>query len=655
MLPESLSRDCGRWRWAQALGLFCVFAAVSTASANEIERRWQPSAARPYVVRGAERRLLHRAERFLDNQQWDDAIEALMRLLESGESNLVAIDEHRYVRLSEYCHRLLAKLPAEALARYRRLVDATAETWYRQGIEQHDTSLLRRVADQYLHSSWGGAALLALGELELQRGHYQAARNAWTKIETSEVSADQALSSTNFELSPASVQARLALVAIREGNWQLAEELTDAVGREYPQATGRLSGREVVLADYLSALLQQARKWPRQTKHEQWPTYAGSLQRTGKLPVESQASSYELLWSNSLDNPQLSIFPIVFDGLVFFQDASSVQAKQLADGRDAFAAAGELFQSRSGEKNQSSRFFHALNASGRFVYGVTALPLGPSQRRQNSPFASHLWSLDLQRDGALAMSVTCDDANATFTGAPVIVDSRAYVAIQATEHSARIGIDCYDISIGRRLWRRWLCQANTPATGRETELVSNLLTYDAGILYVSTNLGVIAAVRAADGEVVWLRTYPRLPARVYYGGPRPCVYHQATVFALPSDSENLMSLGASNGAIRWSVPIRGAQATIVHVDDERVILANANADVIDRFIGERINMANENAKTTRAAGNLGLLPGITEANLALAGDYLVAAGKEELSVFKYDVPKETNAKVSQTSTKEKRE
>lgn len=652
MLPKSPSRDRGRWYTAPSIGLFCVVAAISTVDADEIELRWQPSPARPYVVRGTERRLLDRAERFLDNQQWDDAIEALMRLIESGDSNLVAIDEHRYVRLSEYCQRLLAKLPAEPLARYRRLVDVTAETWYRQGREQHDASLLRRVADQYLHSSWGNAALHALGELELQRGHYQAARNAWLKIKTSEISADQTLSSTDFELSPASVQARLALVAIREGSWQLAEELTEAFGREHPQATGRLGGREVVLADYLSALLQQARKWPRRTKREKWPTYAGSLQRTGNSPVESRASSYELLWSKSLDNPQLSIFPIVVDDLVIFQDVSSVQAKQLADGRDAFAAAGELFQSRSGEKNQSGRLFHTLNATGRVVYGVTAVPLGPSQRRQNNPFKSHLWSLDLQRDGALAMSVTCDDANATFTGAPVIVNSRAYVTIQATEHSARTGIDCYDISTGRRLWRRWLCQSNTPATGRVTELASNLLTYDAGILYASTNLGAIAAVRAADGEVVWLRTYSRKPARSYYSRPRPCVYHQAAVFALPSDSENLISLDASNGAIRWLLPIRGAQAEIVHVDDERLILANANADVVDRFTGEPINVENENAI---AAGSLGSLPGITEANLALAGDYLVAAGKEELSVFKHDVPKETDTKVSQTSTKAKRE
>lgn len=623
--------------------------AVSTASANPSERRWQPSPARPYVVRGAERRLLDRAERFLEDQQWDDAIEALMRLIESGESDLVAIDEHRYVRLSEYCHRLLAKLPAEALARYRRLVDATAETWYRQGIQQHDASLLRRVTDQYLHSSWGNASLLALGELELQRGHYQAARNAWLKIEISENPADQTLQPTDLQLSPASVQARLALVAIREGNWQLAEELTEAFGREHPQATDRLGGRQVILAEQLQTVLDQARQWPGQTRREQWTTYAGSLQRAGNSLVESRASSYELLWSKPLDNPQLSISPIVVDDLVVFQDASSVQAKQLADGRDAFAPAGELFQSRSGEKNQSGRFFHTLNATRRFVYGVTTVPIGPRQRRQNNPLKSHLWSLDLQRDGALAMSVTCDVANATFTGAPVIVDSRAYVTIQATEYSARIGIDCYDISTGRRLWRRWLCQTNTPATGRATELFSNLLTYDAGILYASTNLGAIAAVRAADGEVVWLRTYPRLPARAYYGGARPCVYHQASVFVLPSDSENLMTLDASNGAIRWLLQIHGSQAKIVHVDNERVMLANANADVVDRFTGELINAANENAV---AADNLGLLPGITEANLALAGDYLVAAGKEELSVFKYAMPKDADTKDSLKSTKE---
>ena len=139
--------------------------------------------ARPYVLRGAERRLYDRAEQFAVDGQWEDAVEALMRLLESGSSSVVALDEQLYISLPEYCHRVLAQFPPKSLARYRQLVDATAKTWYRQGIENRDPDLLQRVVDKYYCSHWGDNALSALGELALQRGDYQAARNAWLRMD----------------------------------------------------------------------------------------------------------------------------------------------------------------------------------------------------------------------------------------------------------------------------------------------------------------------------------------------------------------------------------------------------------------------------------------------------------------------------------------
>ena len=76
----------------------------------------------------------------------------------------------------------LARLPAEALAAYRRRVDPLAERWYRDGVANRDEALLRRVVDELFCSSWGDDALLALGELALERGDYAAARRYWEQI-----------------------------------------------------------------------------------------------------------------------------------------------------------------------------------------------------------------------------------------------------------------------------------------------------------------------------------------------------------------------------------------------------------------------------------------------------------------------------------------
>ena len=41
-----------------------------------------------------------------------------------------------FVDLRAYCHRSLAKLPAEARAIYRSRVDGQAERWYQRGTDQ---------------------------------------------------------------------------------------------------------------------------------------------------------------------------------------------------------------------------------------------------------------------------------------------------------------------------------------------------------------------------------------------------------------------------------------------------------------------------------------------------------------------------------------
>ena len=131
------------------------------------------------VLTGA---LLDRAEQFIADKQWDDAIAALTRLLSTKSSAVIAVDDNQYVCLAECCHRLLSRFPAEALERYRQLVDASSESAYRKAVASRDEHAFQRVVDQSFCSRWGDDALLALGELALERGDYQAARNAWSLI-----------------------------------------------------------------------------------------------------------------------------------------------------------------------------------------------------------------------------------------------------------------------------------------------------------------------------------------------------------------------------------------------------------------------------------------------------------------------------------------
>ena len=668
----------GRWRWTAGPVLVVVIFAELRAA--EQLRQWQPTPARPYVLRGADRRLLDRAERFLVDEQWDDTIAALMRLLEADSPSVVAVDERLFVGLSEYCHRLLGQLPPEPLARYRSLVDTAAEATYRRGIADRDAAGLQRVADKYFWSQWGDDALFALGELALQRGDYQSARNAWLALLNSHDETDQRLVYRDADLSAADVSSRLILVSIRAGDWQRAEGDLTELRQVFPDARGRLGGRDVEYAEYLAKLLQQARQRSITASSNQWPTFAGNLQRTNASRTPPSIGPYELMWSQPLANEQLSVFPIVASGLVIYQDEASVQARQLADGQQEFRVEGNAFRSSARPSRQLGRPSFSLAATDRFIYGVTNASLGPRNDSESTDAKSSFWSLDLHRDGAVGLIRTSEEPGVAFVGAPVVEGSQVFVPIRSNDQTARAGVACYDLGTGERRWQRWLCRANTPATGWVNEMVTNLLTYDTGIIYASTNLGAIAALRAEDGGVLWLRTYQRRDAELcsldecaYYRGPSPCMYHLGAIVALPCDGKALLCFDAATGAELWQVAIEDVMGQLVGVTDDCVAVIDNGLKIFDRHSGQLIGendtgsvsgwpalrIRGPHAEIILKRGGMissfdvsdadtiydGVFLAETDgANLALASDYLIAAGRNQLSVFRYQ-DRDSNASI----------
>src|SRR5262249_10524105 len=103
-------------------------------------------------------------------------------LVADKSDRVVALDGNRYLSLRNYCHLQLARFPAEGLATYRRRVDASAEQLYRDGLANRNEGQLHRVVNDFFCSSWGDDALMALGELALERGDYASARRSWEQI-----------------------------------------------------------------------------------------------------------------------------------------------------------------------------------------------------------------------------------------------------------------------------------------------------------------------------------------------------------------------------------------------------------------------------------------------------------------------------------------
>ncbi len=125
---------------------------------------------------------LERVRAFVADRQWDEAVETLRQVMENHGSKVIPLTPTRYLNVTDFCHVQIAALPDDALNLYRQRVDDLARNWYEEGLANRDTGRLSDVVDQLFCSSWGDDALWSLGEMELERGNYGAARYHWQRL-----------------------------------------------------------------------------------------------------------------------------------------------------------------------------------------------------------------------------------------------------------------------------------------------------------------------------------------------------------------------------------------------------------------------------------------------------------------------------------------
>ncbi|MCL4205434.1 MAG: PQQ-binding-like beta-propeller repeat protein [Pirellulaceae bacterium] len=304
------------------------------------------------------RSQLETIDRFVDAGQWDEAVEALRRLMDTDGDKLLALTgrsgsdrkEGRFVRfvsLRDYCQMRLAALHGhadEALDLYRARVDSLADNWLREATSTGDARQFRRIAERFFMSSSGDDALYQLGERELARGHFTLAREAWERISpelriTAQLGqetnlapglplwlayrgqaveeGDQSLDSPlllgspesawlaypDTDLDLADVRARLVLVSILEGSQTRAAIELEQFRRLHGTVEGTLAGRRGPYADLLRELLEQSRDWAPIPPPDGWPTFAGAPTR-GKNSPGGVDLAMRPIWTVDLPHQQ---------------------------------------------------------------------------------------------------------------------------------------------------------------------------------------------------------------------------------------------------------------------------------------------------------------------------------------------------------------
>lgn len=582
------------------------------------------------------RTQLAQAEALLESGQHREAIENVISVLDAAPDQLVQVRNASsasqlgfatFVPARQVVHQWLADLShrsPEALGLYRRQVDPQAEQLYSRAQETQDASLLRRIVDDLFTSQRGDDALLQLGELARQRGDYTRAREYWERVdprlryvitegnsgrdaypwwllaETDSTArpdlraADVAASSTwlaypdtNHELQQ--IAARLILTSILEGHQRRA-----AVELEFYQQqlnAGRLAGRDGEWKELLGELLTDSQSWSVSEAMGAWRTLGGNSQRLAR-----RAASFDLggrpIWRQPLptlsvvnketgervvrtaEDPTglLSVHPVVVDGVAVYAMGLSegdIEAVRLSNG-------GLVFPRRAMITEQEIPHLPGAPTVPRITttaHDQTLFALTLDRRS----LPARLVALDLAAERRLQFAVELDGpewpGSWIFEGAP-LADARAvYVSVRRIDqvrHACQVA--CFDRRDGALLWRRFVCRAE-PGSELGRGYVSNLLTLDQGVLYYNTNLGVVAAIQAADGFPKWAVRYPSRPL----GGTHPdrndtrrfrdlvpCLVHRDFVVVAPRDCEHIFALDAITGSTLWLTPPNYA-ADAVHL------------------------------------------------------------------------------------------
>ncbi len=421
------------------------------------------------------RSQLERAKSQIAEKQWDDAIETLRQAMSQGGERLVQLDSHRFAAVGDYCQMLLAALPPDGLALYRGRVDALAKRAYEQGVAERDPKLLERVVNEMFASSYGAKALSALGEIELERGNFSRARWCWQRINPSAAEAPDTAKALNGSASGAAeknaaeknpaekiaaklqpvypdsqiplaeIRARLALVSIMEGSLDRARREIAELDRLHPGATGRMAGKDGPLSDALRQLVKQAEARPAPPAQTDWPTFAGSPQRTAHA-----AARYGLgtpVWETPLAerpigadlaivrDPQfrlpefrvgedqrglLPFYPQVADNLVLFCRTDKVFAFDLHSGKPAWPVENGDSEREPGEIYSvgKSLSFPPDVVGGRTVYHAYGAPRFTMTvkdhrlyARLGSPITAHPVAADQPYLGG-GSALVCLDLNA---------------------------------------------------------------------------------------------------------------------------------------------------------------------------------------------------------------------------------------------------
>lgn len=497
-------------------------------------------------------------------------------------NHVVRVARRTWLGTREFVKTRIRKWPANGMKTYRRLTDPRAASLLARGRGGEIRPLLG-VAREYPLGSHGPAALLLLADRALVRGDLDQALRHLLEIiylfEEEEIPG----------VERAEVLARAGLAAAKTGDRLLLGEMRTRAERLGPDATVRVAGEPESLAAFLARLELVPRAL---TAPEGWTTAGGTPGRTGGRDGPDGPLTRYWTWyvpgadptdpnlrSNDQGSPRIQIHPLIAAGHVIVPGWSSVYGFPLP--RSPVPPSGFQFMPRPAFWFPGGADDYVINsvlgAPPLFATvrdGIVSLPFRDTDYNGGGHIDSELETatlvtLDLgrqllqidQRGGVDPLHETRYD-DITFHGAPAVIGGRIFVAGTRMSHLVETMVFCFDAG-GERgrlrpLWETWVSMGSgyrknpigawsQPGLSR---MPASSVAVKNGIVFVCTNTGVVSALDAETGEILWLHTYEqadRSPdlytreiraTRTWF--PCPPMLDNRLLYVTPLDSDQLL-------------------------------------------------------------------------------------------------------------------
>ncbi|MEX1026129.1 MAG: PQQ-binding-like beta-propeller repeat protein [Planctomycetota bacterium] len=562
----------------------CLAPVVGAAPsvAQEPETKGKQQFALP-LARDAQT-LAERVVKHIEGDRREEALSELQTLFERHATDLLPADwrdasERKsqfpvYPGAALWAWQTLRAMPADWRARYVERHEPTARLAYEAARERLDREALSSVLRRWPLCPAAEEAAWTLGDLELEAGHGETALAAWSRAE------ELALGAGRMPRFDAAARRSVAAPASVGGG----ANLTDAgAGGPLPRA-----------------------------RSTSWSTPAVDLGRIGRLSAR-----------------RFNSFPVVSAGTLVATNSIDVVAIDTATGKRRWHFEGPpAWEHLSARDNLFEGISHdsiliAPAIGGGVVVAALQLPISIDQDDEwqgieiKTPIPERrLFAFDLatgerlwdhspeivpSERGAHSPRLVWNPWAGSYaermivSAPPIVAGTRVLVPCYLKQGRIDFHLACYDLETGGRLWSTALISGQRPRNmfGQVSEeFVSTPVTVVGDRVIVQTELGTVASVDLASGQIQWQCRYDQIeiPKTRNYGKAQrlslwreaPPIVANGIVVSTPSDSNDLLGIDLEDGRVLWAynAALLGAKAReaaridlLLGADDEHIYLS----------------------------------------------------------------------------------